>query len=220
MYIDKHQDRWNELHQLNTFRPRFPSESIIRFIRKHFPVPQDRHILDLGCGSGRHTVCLAREGFDVTGIDLSGEGLAHTRQRLAEEGLEAALVQGSILELPFGAAAFDGIISYGVLCYLVPADLTTAAQEIYRCLKPGGTAFLVVRSVHDKRYGRGEEVAPHTFRMTDNRTNEKDMVIHFMDPGRIRELFSAFTAIEIGFEEESMNSLTAFNSDYLITLIK
>jgi len=39
--------------------------------REHWPNPSQSHILDVGCGSGRHAVELAQRGFQVTGIDIS-----------------------------------------------------------------------------------------------------------------------------------------------------
>jgi len=45
-------------------------------------------ILDLGCGSGRHTVHLALENFKTFGLDISPTGLGLTREWLREKGLE------------------------------------------------------------------------------------------------------------------------------------
>jgi len=43
------------------------------------PKPQER-ILDLACGKGRHAVYLNQKGYDVTGLDLSGQSIAHAQQ--------------------------------------------------------------------------------------------------------------------------------------------
>jgi SAM-dependent methyltransferase len=48
-------------------------------------------VLDLGCGTGRHVVYPAENGFSVFGLDNSSEGMEATRQWLADEGLEADL---------------------------------------------------------------------------------------------------------------------------------
>ena len=50
-------------------------------------------ILDLGCGSGRHVVFLAKQGFSVYGLDNSKSGLGITKRWLEKEHLEAELVQ-------------------------------------------------------------------------------------------------------------------------------
>ena len=48
--------------------------------------------IDLGCGTGRNALWLARRGWRVTGVDASKVGLARTRERAQAEGLELDLV--------------------------------------------------------------------------------------------------------------------------------
>lgn len=43
-------------------------------------IPSQASILDLACGKGRHSIYLASKGFDVTGVDLSPESIAHAQQ--------------------------------------------------------------------------------------------------------------------------------------------
>src|SRR5687768_15344762 len=63
---------------------------------------QEGAVLELGCGTGRITVPVARTGATIVGIDLSAEMLARGRQRLRRARLtNAALVRGDIRRLPF-----------------------------------------------------------------------------------------------------------------------
>ena len=55
-----------------------------------------KRVLDLGCGSGRHTVYLAKHGFEVYGIDISRTGIKMTRKFLLKEKLKGNLKIGSI----------------------------------------------------------------------------------------------------------------------------
>ncbi|MEI7024964.1 class I SAM-dependent methyltransferase [Paenibacillus sp. y28] len=219
MYMENHKEKWDELHQMSVFNPLYPTESVVRFVKSAFSEPERTHLLDLGCGAGRHVVFLAKEGYQVTGIDFSLEGLELTRAKLAQERLHAKLVHSSILPLPFEDASFDGIIAYGVLIYFMPDDIRAAAKEMHRVLKPGGKAFIVVRSTDDKRYGLGEEIEAHTFRM--NNLNEENFVVHYFTAEEISTgLFSEFAGIQIGFANDDLGSLTAYNSNYLVTLMK
>jgi len=73
-------------------------------------------ILDLGCGSGRHSVHLAKENFKVTGIDISWTGLGLTRDWLREDGLESRIVQSDFRHpLPFQTGSFSGVFSTQVI---------------------------------------------------------------------------------------------------------
>src|SRR5436189_2985189 len=53
-----------------------------------------RRALDLGCGEGRHTILLARSGYDVTAFDLEPLALEKARAALRREGLKAATKAG------------------------------------------------------------------------------------------------------------------------------
>lgn len=47
---------------------------------QHLAPSTDSRILDLACGKGRHSIYLANKGYDVTGVDLSPESIAHAQQ--------------------------------------------------------------------------------------------------------------------------------------------
>ena len=51
-----------------------PQEDILKIVRL-FKKKGVKRVLDLGCGSGRHIVCLAKQGFKVYGIDIAPEGI-------------------------------------------------------------------------------------------------------------------------------------------------
>lgn len=58
-------------------------------------------ILDIGCGTGRHAIELARRGYRVTGIDLSPSQIARAREKAAAAGVAPELVVGDARALPF-----------------------------------------------------------------------------------------------------------------------
>src|SRR6266545_3517073 len=80
---------------------------------------QDGAVLELGCGTGRIAVPVARAGAHVIGIDRSAEMLARGRQRLRRARLtdRAALVRGDIRFLPFRSRpGFTLVMApYGIL---------------------------------------------------------------------------------------------------------
>ncbi|VAW34300.1 hypothetical protein MNBD_CHLOROFLEXI01-407, partial [hydrothermal vent metagenome] len=56
----------------------------VDFIEDQFKLPTGAHILDVGCGFGRHSIELARRGFAVTGIDPAAAMIAAAQKRAAE----------------------------------------------------------------------------------------------------------------------------------------
>lgn len=67
-------------------------------------------ILDLACGPGRHSVALARYGYQVVGLDLSGELLRMAQSEAFRQGCRVSFVQGDMRELCF-AHEFDAVIN-------------------------------------------------------------------------------------------------------------
>ena len=99
--------------------------------------------LELGCGTGRIALPLARAGVSLVGIDRSGAMLARARRRLARGRIsgQVSLVRGDIRSLPFSATAFSLVMApYGVLQSLLrERDLTTTLKAVHGVLAPGGT---------------------------------------------------------------------------------
>lgn len=98
------------------------------------------HVLDLGSGAGNDCFvarALVGENGRVTGIDFTDEMLAKARENVQKFGYSnVEFVKGDIENMPLPDAAFDIVISNCVI-NLVP-DKSTAFQQIFRVLKPGG----------------------------------------------------------------------------------
>ena len=65
-----------------------PQENIPK-LAKEWKKKGVKRILDVGCGTGRHLVYLAKKGFEMYGIDIAEHGLKIARKWLKEEGLKA-----------------------------------------------------------------------------------------------------------------------------------
>ena len=121
-------------------------------------LPAGARILDAGCGSGRNMVDLARHGT-VTGIELSPPSVA-----LARERDRGAVIEGSVLDMPFDDDAFDLTVSLDVIEHL--QDDVAALRELRRVTKPGGVLLVTVPAYqwlwsghdeinhHHRRYNR------------------------------------------------------------------
>jgi len=100
-------------------------------------------VLELGCGTGRVLVPVARTGVPAVGIDRSEPMLEYARHRV--ERLRASdrpgLVRGDIRSLPFVNRAFSAVMApYGILQSLTrERDLAATLAEVARVLPRGGT---------------------------------------------------------------------------------
>jgi ubiquinone/menaquinone biosynthesis C-methylase UbiE len=110
---------------------------------KRLASAQDGPVLELGCGTGRITVPVARAGAKVIGIDRSAEMLARGRQRLRRARLQhqALLLRGDIRSLPFRSRpGFNLVMApYGILQSLTrERDLKETLASVARVLRRGG----------------------------------------------------------------------------------
>lgn len=141
-------DEWNRAGG-----PSYPHAKVIQYCFRHFP-PETRasvHALDFGCGGGVNTAFMAREGFQVTGIDGSSVGVQNTRQRLLNEELEGAVHWMSLEELDLMPASFNLMICIGVLECTGPELADKAMNLLMPALAPGASALFVFASDQDYR---------------------------------------------------------------------
>ena len=103
-------------------------------------------VLELGCGTGRVSVPLARAAVDLVGIDRSAPMLARARAQILRSAnpqirKSLRLVRGDIRQLPFEDETFPMVLApYGILQSLIrPRDLTATLASVARVIARGGT---------------------------------------------------------------------------------
>lgn len=145
--------------------PRYPQEKVVQFTFRNFPANQRRGLkaLDLGCGSGVHTRFLAREGFEVSALDISDTGVRNTQALLSSAGLAGELAVASIDAIPHPDSRFDVAVCISVLECVGPAIAARALGELVRVLAPGGKALLMFASAEDFRIQGANTYGLHGF---------------------------------------------------------
>jgi cyclopropane fatty-acyl-phospholipid synthase-like methyltransferase len=96
--------------------------------------------LEVGCGQGANLWFLAKEGFDVYGVDISPSAIKKTDENLKENwNIEnVTLDVQNIVNLNFGKTKFDVIIDIGTIVCLPYKDHSNIYDKIYHLLKDGG----------------------------------------------------------------------------------
>jgi SAM-dependent methyltransferase len=150
-----------------------------------------RRVLDLGCGTGRHTRYLVDQGFEVFACDSSSEALDEAA-RLAPE---ATLGKCDFTSLPYEDSFFDAILCNHVIQHGFFDDVRKAVGEIVRVLKPGGFLFLVAVSTSHPKALTGREVEPNTRIDTD--ALDGHLPHHFFSETELRELFSGLEVVSL-----------------------
>ncbi len=120
------------------------------------PPPAGKKVLDVGCGTGNFSFKLARQGCEVTGIDVSPHMLWRALRKSADSGLPVSFCQADALDLPFSDDHFDAV--YSVTTFEFIGDRAAAVEELRRVLKPGGR-MVVGTIADDSPWGRAYRAA-------------------------------------------------------------
>lgn len=94
-------------------------------------------LLDVACGSGQLALMAAKDGMEVTGVDIASTLVERARVRAQAEGLKARFEEADAEALPFDDASFDVVVSLIGAMFAPRPD--HVAKELLRVCAPGGT---------------------------------------------------------------------------------
>lgn len=97
-------------------------------------------LLDVACGSGQLALMAAKDGIEVTGVDLADNLVVRARARAQAEGLRARFEEADAESLPFEDASFDVVVSLIGAMFAPQPQLV--AKELLRVCVPGGTVAM------------------------------------------------------------------------------
>ncbi len=176
---------------------RKPHEDLKKLI-KLFKKNKVKRVLDLGCGSGRHVVALAKEGFEVYGMDNAPSGLKQTRLKLKKDNLKAKLKNSDCYkDFPYKDNFFDAVISVQVIHHAKIKQIEKCISEIERVIKPKGYVFVTVTKCkyHKSTKTKMKIIEPNTYIMLNG--FEKGVPHHIFNITRLRKYFNKFKIIDI-----------------------
>ncbi|MBI2639964.1 MAG: class I SAM-dependent methyltransferase [Candidatus Sungbacteria bacterium] len=153
--------------------------------------------LDLGCGTGRHSIFLAQNGFTVDAFDLSLDGLQSFEEKIQDKNFNITIKAGDMLDLPYGRDAFDCVLAFHAIHHTDMVGLKKTIKNIYDVLKPEGEVFLTLTSKE------GDSWKKHANNRIDNNTliktegPEVDVPHTYLSYEEARELLTDFQLIKI-----------------------
>jgi SAM-dependent methyltransferase len=159
-------------------------------------------ILDLACGTGRHSLELVRRGFSVVGSEISPELVAIAKEESAAQGLEAIFLEGDLRELDF-EDEFDIVLNLndGAVGYFETDEENHRTFEVIsRALKSGGRNLIQVPNVLYARARlpqRSWIPSENMVELVEHRWNKKDRYMEgAMIPLRFGEVLEGLKGIE------------------------
>lgn len=182
-------------------------EKIFRDVNKELPEfikllkkIKAKNVLDLGCGTGKHLVALAKSGFQVFGFDLIDKVTEIAGDWLRKEGFEARLSVGNIYDkLPYEDNFFDGVISTKAMHHGTVVQIKKLVEELERIMKPGAILMVEVpkkKKGYERFKGEFKEIEPGT--LVPISGPEKDVPHHiFSSRKELLDLFSNYKSLGI-----------------------
>jgi ubiquinone/menaquinone biosynthesis C-methylase UbiE len=103
-------------------------------------------ILDLCCGTGRHSIILRRKDWNMIGLDLSKNLLAIAKRNMKHEKIKIPLVRADMRHFPFRNQVFDAVICMFTSFGYLPSESedTKSFKEVQRTLRKNGKFLLDV----------------------------------------------------------------------------
>lgn len=137
--LEEYYNKFNEEKRLNSRHGQVEFRTSMKYIHDYINTeipPQDFKILDIGAGTGRYSVALANEGYNVTAVELVKYNLGI----LKSKGSTVKALQGNALNLKkLADNQFDLTLLFGPMYHLFGfEDKLKALREAERVTKPGG----------------------------------------------------------------------------------
>ena len=99
-------------------------------------------VLDIGCGLGDNAIYLARQGFNVTGLDISPTALITAERRAKDAGVSVTFAMTDSTKLEGYTEAFDTVVDSGMFHCLDDDEKRSYAAAAHRATRPGATLLL------------------------------------------------------------------------------
>ena len=159
-------------------------------------------ILELGAGQGRDTIYFASQGFAVTCLEYTKEGVVAINakcQKLGLGHLVTAICHDIRQPLPFAATSFDACYSHMLFCMaLTTLELEQLCKEIHRVLSVDGLNIYTVRHDGDAHYRAGIHHGEDMYEVNG-------FIVHFFSKAKVELLAQGFEVQGIDtFEEGSL----------------
>ena len=138
--LEKYYNKFNEDKRLTRRHGNVEFITSMKYIQKYLEKIPDAKILDVGAGTGRYSIALAEEGYDVTAVELVKYNLGILKSKRSS----VKAFQGNALKLSrFEENIFDMTLLFGPMYHLYCLeDKVTALREAVRVTKEGGTILV------------------------------------------------------------------------------
>lgn len=172
-----------------------------------------KEFLDIGCGLGRHSIQFAKEGFNVTSIDLSQEAIDSAKRWAQDEKLDIQFLHSDMMDIPYEDNSFDCILCRNVISHTDTEGIETIINKIYNLLKINGECFLTLGSKNASTYKDPKNIiVDENTKLRMDEGPEKGVPHFYADMNIIPRLFKKFKIEYLAQSQEFKEKDGKFNS--------
>jgi SAM-dependent methyltransferase len=190
---------WEEMFQKIGMMWQFEPADSSYFTLNLFEKNGLQKILIPGAGYGRNARLFVESGFEVTGIEISETAIQLAR----ENGLDFPVHHGSVNQMPFDEAVYDGIYCYALVHLLNQKERRQFLNNCYRQLRSGGMmVFVAVSKANPKLYGNGKLISKERFKI------QNGLRVFFYDENSVMKEFGKFGLVEFQEIDEPVKHMS------------
>ena len=128
-----------------------PPKELIDLIESRIVAPGTA--LDIGCGEGYFSIYLAKQGFEVTGIDFSETAISRAKKNAERAGVKCRFITSDTVGLDNLDSQFDFILEWGLLHCIMPRERQRYLSGVKKVLRPNGKYLSASFSWYDQALG-------------------------------------------------------------------
>ncbi len=169
-----------------------PTLSYIARIPDELNKAKAKRVLDLGCGSGWLSVYLARQGFDVVGVDVSAQAIYLAKTWAEQEDLKITFDVGDVADLKYADGNFDAVVANSIFEHFPLKQALEMSAKVHNLLNDKG----IFIGCFDKVGGGPGEyytLADGTHVYTDK--GRKGMLLRRYSPEELEKLCAGFATM-------------------------
>ena len=221
--LENQKKAWNE--HFSKVILEYPDEEVIRFLNGYKKRNGTGKMLDLGCGTGRHTVAALKLGYEVTAVDFVQHCIDVTKSRVESIDKEAIYILNKDTDIDVKSEDTDVIVAWGVFFCNWKEKIVEFLKEANRILKSDGEIFCDFRTQRDDMYSHSENygnfIEENTLLIQENES-APGRYLYFTTKDDLEKMVNA-AGLEISnieLYEFTQRNMTKLNSWYHVILKK
>lgn len=112
--------------------------------------------LDVGCGNGHYSIYLAKNGFDVTGIDISGNAIVNAKRNASKENVGVNFLELDARDIDQLDEKYDFVFEWGLLHFIFPEFREKYVKDIVQKINKDGIYLVLTFNEQSPEWGGGK----------------------------------------------------------------